>query len=897
MASSSREQEPGGFLQPMLPSPPASSVNSPSAARFVLLQPRSRPLKSGSSKESDFINHVEQKLLAISRRYENRFSTTLSEEENPDVEGRGYKNIGEEIQDLNPVVDLVWISGTPSLQIAFLLTIALTMMTSLLCFPFMPRPTFQLLQKLDLMFASLLKGVSVETGEPLPGSETGRSKLSTTEKVRMRGIVERTRIAVVEVAGKDGSLADVSTISQPRMTDTEDDFNLTTEDEDVDVLEDESSHRRWEMDIARVYERTIVELGMALDASGPGNNGGLNIRLAVTDFNKTITPYPLSHQNKESLAHAERAVKEFTERSVTVAETPLVDADGCSLGFLGRNRDMPFFMSHAKPPDPFKEEEMQSSSQSIPQDEDSQDSPLTELSSPGLSPFPDLHDASKADRRSRPLSLPPIFNNSAYQNTTPPGAQAVCLRIRPTKKTFLCAGESKRIKWGHSDMKIDIFLNGDLCSSSYIPESAFYKKDPLRDTFSGVRVGWVTEKPWVLLPSASKVSHFANHSIGKSPISEEVQGRWKEIAQALQFAANSYGRNERNELSPTSDYLQSLANLQMPATLPEMLEAGSKQYAIIDVVVATGRGRKENASAPYLMNPMPLKLEGSRNPSPTRLTQENDALEPRKRVRIAHPTRSAADSEILAQGFSLEYVHRRSAGTVTPAPDNNETRVSADLPNGYRLMDNLTVVPDQSIVETIKTASTTSIVIPPLLSMQAKHTRRNRMKYHDVIDTRQTWEEELKGIVDQAASDAKRLITRSKFADPLDTPDLAASISTAPTTAGLTSETTPRIPSPSKILKLKYRSPTAPSPRPPTLATTSLSPPSRKRNHTTSSPSSPDQPLSQIRPYPPTSRANLIKPDLKLDITAAMPHLPAPAFSTQPPTSPKPQGRTKKTKV
>lgn len=96
----------------MLPSPPASSVNSPSAARFVLLQPRSRPLRSGSSKESDFINHVEQKLLAISRRYENRFSTTLSEEENPDVEGRGYKNIGEEIQDLNPVVDLVWISGT-----------------------------------------------------------------------------------------------------------------------------------------------------------------------------------------------------------------------------------------------------------------------------------------------------------------------------------------------------------------------------------------------------------------------------------------------------------------------------------------------------------------------------------------------------------------------------------------------------------------------------------------------------------------------------------------------------------------------------------------------------------------------------------------------------------------
>ncbi|KAL8657271.1 MAG: hypothetical protein Q9226_002082 [Calogaya cf. arnoldii] len=264
----------------MLPSPPASSVNSPSAARNVLLQPRSRPLRSGSSKESDFINHVEEKLLAISRRYENRFSATLSEEANPDVEGRGYKNIGEEIRDLDPVADIIWISGTQdlliqiaSLQIAFLLTIALTMMTSLPCFPFMPRPTFQLLHKLDLMFASLLRGVSVGTGEPLPGSETGRSKLSTTEKVRMRGIVERTRVAIVEVAGKDGSLADVSTASQSKLTDKEDDFNMTTEDEDMDVLENENSHRRWEMDIARVYERTIVELGIALDASGPGIDG------------------------------------------------------------------------------------------------------------------------------------------------------------------------------------------------------------------------------------------------------------------------------------------------------------------------------------------------------------------------------------------------------------------------------------------------------------------------------------------------------------------------------------------------------------------------------------------------------------------------------------------------
>ncbi|KAL8657272.1 MAG: hypothetical protein Q9226_002083 [Calogaya cf. arnoldii] len=545
--------------------------------------------------------------------------------------------------------------------------------------------------------------------------------------------------------------------------------------------------------------------------------GGVNIRLAVAEFDKTITPNPLTHQNKESLANAERALKEFTERGTTIAETPLRDEDGCSLGFLGRHSHMPFFVSHLKPP-------TQPTPQNILHDVDSQDSPLTELSTPRLSPFRDLDDAPKADRWSRP------------QKTIPPGTQALCLRIKPTKNTFLRIGDTRRIKWGGSDMKIDIFLNGDLCSASYIPESAFNKKESLRDTFSGVRVGWVTEKPWVVLPSS-----ITNASVGKGSASEDVQDRWGKIAQALRRAADSYGRNESNKPSPTSDYLQSLAEYSMPVALPEMLEAESKRYAIIDVVVVAGKGRKENASAPYLMNPIPLKLEGSRDPSSTRASQDIDALEPRKRIRIVHPTRSAADSEILAQGFSLGYV-RRGAGTVTPTPDSNIIEVSTA---------------SQSTSDAINRPST-PIVIPPLLTplpMPAISTKRKRMEYHDVIDTRQTLEEELKGITDQAANDAKRLVNRTNPADHLDTPGSPS-----------------HIPSPSRILKLKYRSPTAaPSP----------------------APSSPDQPLSQLRPH---GSANVPIPDLKLHIPS-IPLLPAPAVSAQPPpVAMKPQGRIKRTR-
>ena len=155
-------------------------------------------------------------------------------------------------------------SSQASLQTPYLLTIALTTCSSLPSFPFSPRRTFQILHKLDLAFDSLIQGVDSETGEPLPGFEGGRGKLSTTEKVRLRGLVEKTRVTVVEVAGKGGNLNG----SRDTVL-TEDD--LTTNDDDfsgMEVTKVDGNHGRWEMEIARVYEKTIVELGMALDSSG-----------------------------------------------------------------------------------------------------------------------------------------------------------------------------------------------------------------------------------------------------------------------------------------------------------------------------------------------------------------------------------------------------------------------------------------------------------------------------------------------------------------------------------------------------------------------------------------------------------------------------------------------------
>ena len=83
----------------------------------------------------------------------------------------------------------------------------------------------------------------------------------------MRGIVERTRVAVVGVASKDNSILDSSSV-----TDTEGDMTTDAETA-LEDIEDNEGHRRWEMQVARVYERTIVDLGAALDANARNGLG------------------------------------------------------------------------------------------------------------------------------------------------------------------------------------------------------------------------------------------------------------------------------------------------------------------------------------------------------------------------------------------------------------------------------------------------------------------------------------------------------------------------------------------------------------------------------------------------------------------------------------------------
>ena len=192
-----------------------------------------------------------------------------------DTSVEGYKSMKEACKDLEELVGVIWVSGTPSLQVPYLINLALLLTTVIAGMPPTPKSLFRVLSKLDHAFASLLQARDVDTGERLPGFE-GRKGVSGTEKVRIRSLVERTRLSVME-AFKTGDFDDEpdededGEFDPDRMdteTDLENDDELVLEGDDHAGMQEEDESA--DMQIARVYDHTIVELGDSLDAPSIG---------------------------------------------------------------------------------------------------------------------------------------------------------------------------------------------------------------------------------------------------------------------------------------------------------------------------------------------------------------------------------------------------------------------------------------------------------------------------------------------------------------------------------------------------------------------------------------------------------------------------------------------------
>lgn len=278
----------GGFV-PYSPAPSSvASSNTPTS----LPQPRKTPLKRGGTKESTLIRHLDQQLLHIQRRFAKRDpslgrqgvreideegrlieqvgdSATLNRhdksEEWNDVQG--YATFAEAAKDVEELIAIVWISGTPSLQIPYLINMALLSNTMIPAFPLAPKPLSRLLGKLDHAFASLLQERDVESGDPLPGFNTGRG-VSGTEKVRIKSLVERTRVCVMEVVNRGDFEEEEDDLDSPIEDDMDGDLVLDDEPHEINV--DDTEDDDWNMKMAKIYDNTLVELGDTMDGPAIG---------------------------------------------------------------------------------------------------------------------------------------------------------------------------------------------------------------------------------------------------------------------------------------------------------------------------------------------------------------------------------------------------------------------------------------------------------------------------------------------------------------------------------------------------------------------------------------------------------------------------------------------------
>ncbi|KXJ95096.1 hypothetical protein Micbo1qcDRAFT_230419 [Microdochium bolleyi] len=199
----------GGFFRTSLPSPAPSTASSRAAAR--LPHPRSKPLLPGSRKEDYARDYISQRMMHISRRFVKKHGIP-----DPADVVTGYESMDEVCADMEEVVDVLWFSGTPSIQVPTMLALALALNEYLPSFPPAPRPTFGLLQKLDHCFASLLVGRDVKTNEALAGFLRGPAAgFSRTDMVRIKSLADETRMLVAVVMSGEVDVEDVEDDDTP----------------------------------------------------------------------------------------------------------------------------------------------------------------------------------------------------------------------------------------------------------------------------------------------------------------------------------------------------------------------------------------------------------------------------------------------------------------------------------------------------------------------------------------------------------------------------------------------------------------------------------------------------------------------------------------------------------
>ena len=250
--------------------------------------------------------------------------------------------------------------------------------------------------------------------------------------------------------------------------------------------------------------------------------------------------------------------------------------------------------------------------------------------------------------------------------------QALCLTVQLSKKSFLPNPYPHEMKLRALDVKIDIYYNGELCTSCYVPERLRSDSSiaELTQRFGGRRVDRLLERPWIIVPSGQNANGtLREHRRGKGGDTGALQ-RWKAVSHILEGEAERGGRNKWGDLSVLGDYLKTLSMLEMPREVEDLQKGGGVRYGIIDVVLTAGHGKKDNPESGYLSEPARMRiselkksrsetmLKAPKSPAVLQGDQSRATSTGKQRAKVF------ADAEIISSGF-YSLAPRRQSSTLS----------------------------------------------------------------------------------------------------------------------------------------------------------------------------------------------------------------------------------------
>lgn len=284
-----------------------------------------------------------------------------------------------------------------------------------------------------------------------------------------------------------------------------------------------------------------------------------------------------------------------------------------------------------------------------------------------------------------------------------------------------------------NDVKIDVYFNGALCGSNYIPRRYFGESYAMTEhvvRFTGRRIGRLIEKPWVIIPSGQNPDGgLREYRRGKVAYAG-AQQRWNDISGALIAEADKIGQDERGERPVTGEYLESLAQLSMPKEVEDMQKPGSPKFGVLDVVIIWGKGSKNGPDTPYIVEPTPIRSEKS---TTINLGQAMDHAPVQNVPRTTDNPRTApkSRSEALATARLIDHSSDTSPLPLTlslvPTPGNKTNPAASSSPNKHSFL-------ALSFEEPVK---------------------RSRGHYYHVLTTKKTLSEEINSIATAAVSETK----------------------------------------------------------------------------------------------------------------------------------------------